>query len=227
MALQNAAGKFVAPTKESLDAAVQQMTKLPDGTLFPNPKATGDGTYVMPLVLYAVIPQDASAPRRGNVVKFLDYALGEGQAKLPAGAYPLPADLLSAAKKELHPAASPTPTPKPSNSSNNSSSNPNSTAPTASPTPSPGAGAALAGSKPVSAASTRNAANAVNGIPLFGSLAAAAGWLAPIGLALLVALSSGAAYVSSGRPLPGPIQSVLDAITRKVGTIRRDIPGLR
>ncbi|WP_163569324.1 hypothetical protein [Fodinicola feengrottensis] len=145
MALQNAAGKFVPPTKESLEAAVPQMTKLPDGTLFPNPKATGDGTYVMPLVLYAVIPADDSAPRRANVVKFLDYALGDGQTKLPVGAYPLPTDVLAAAKKALHSAVSPSPTPKPSNPSNNSSSTPNSTSPTASPTPSPGAGAALAG----------------------------------------------------------------------------------
>ncbi|GAA1697816.1 hypothetical protein GCM10009765_54060 [Fodinicola feengrottensis] len=227
MALQNAAGKFVPPTKESLEAAVPQMTKLPDGTLFPNPKATGDGTYVMPLVLYAVIPADDSAPRRANVVKFLDYALGDGQTKLPVGAYPLPTDVLAAAKKALHSAVSPSPTPKPSNPSNNSSSTPNSTSPTASPTPSPGAGAALAGSKPVSAASARNAANVVTGIPLFGSLAAAAGWLAPIGLALLVVLSSSAPYISSGRPLPGPLRTVLDAMAEKVGAVRRRVPGLR
>lgn len=225
MEVQNASGRFVGPTKESIAAAVSQMTKLPDGTLFPNPKATGDGVYVLPLVMYAVIPEDASAPHRENVVKFLDYALGDGQAKLPAGTYPLPADMVAAAKKALHPAAPP---PKNNQNNNNSKSNNNSNNTSSNTTtpPNTGGGAALAGSRPTTATGAKNAANTVNNldIPLFPGLSAASGWLAPIGLALLVALSASVAYVSSGRPLPGPVQAALEFATARLRAATRRLP---
>jgi nicotinamide mononucleotide (NMN) deamidase PncC len=222
VALQNAAGKFVAPTKDSVYAALPAMKRQPDGTLFPNPQATGNNAYPMPLVLYAVIPADTSSAHRDSVVKFLDYALGGGQSKLPAGTYPLTVDMLTAAKSALHPPAAP-----PKNNSNqppNNSTSPNTTTPSAS--PSPGAGAALAGSRPVSAAGARNAANTVNnvGIPLFPGLSAVAGWLAPLGLVLLIALSSSVAYISSGRPLPGPVQAALTLVTRRLRAVREHLP---
>lgn len=107
--IENANGVFVAPTPESMAAAIPTMTKTDDGRLMPNYSATPsiDGVQPYPLtfVEYAIAPTqklaDAKCVERSNsqviMKSWLDYVVGDGQAKLPAGYFPLDADLKSVA----------------------------------------------------------------------------------------------------------------------------------
>lgn len=246
--IQNAAGKFVAPTAQSLAAAVAGMTKNPDGTLSANPANADPAAYPLPLVQYALSPgaRFADAARRDRLVTFLRYAIGPGQQGLPAGIYPLPAALQAQAVTSLTrigataPVRIPPRTPSPvvttppqlppatvgtppgvadgtgggTGNAGGAAAGPGSGASTRSPA-SPAAPAAqapqgLRASRPSSARAVTDAVT----IPVFPGLRSTAlGRAGPVlGLVLLVALLSLAAYVSSGR-----------SVGALAGTVRRRI----
>lgn len=101
--IQNAAGKFVAPTEASLAAAVKGMTRNPDGTLAPNLKNPDPAAYPLPVVQYAISPAATMADtgRRDRLVSFLRYAVGAGQQAMTGGNFPLPANLKAEAVTSL------------------------------------------------------------------------------------------------------------------------------
>ncbi len=112
--IQNARGDLVAPTPETLTAAVATMKLDDKGILVGDPTATAAPGAVQPypltMVEYAIVPaeplvDEASCTARAGsqtVLKgWLDYVLGEGQAALPAGMVALPASLKASAQTAL------------------------------------------------------------------------------------------------------------------------------
>lgn len=101
--IRNGAGKFVAPTAESVTAAVAGMTRNADGTLTANAGDADPDAYPLPLVQYALTPGSrfADTARRDRLVTFLRYAIGPGQRGLPTGTYPLTAALKAQAEASL------------------------------------------------------------------------------------------------------------------------------
>lgn len=100
-ALRNGAGRFVAPTTDSLLAGVKAMTPSPvSGVLSANPTSPDPAAYPLTALSYAV-----SAPARldrsagADYAALLRYAAGPGQqpgiepGHLPPGMAPLPAEL--------------------------------------------------------------------------------------------------------------------------------------
>jgi len=97
--VQNADLQFVAPTTESMQAAVSGMQTVQDGMKVPDPNQTTG--YPLTYVVYALVPAQPLADA-GNVcratsqallTKWLDYLTGAGQSNLPAGMAPLTPDL--------------------------------------------------------------------------------------------------------------------------------------
>lgn len=105
VALQNAAGEFVAPTAESLRAALPDMAPQADGTMLPDPTTDTPGAYPLTFVEHAVVPAepllDADCEPRTDaqelLADWLTYITGPGQAVLPAGMVGLTPELLEAA----------------------------------------------------------------------------------------------------------------------------------
>jgi len=101
--LLNAAGKFVAPTTDSLLAGLAAMTPSPvPGVLAPNPQANDPAAYPLTALSYAVVaPSTLDTAARTDYATFLRYAGGPGQQQglkpglLPPGMVPLP-DALTA-----------------------------------------------------------------------------------------------------------------------------------
>lgn len=99
VALENVAGQFVAPTPETMTAAVPSMPTASDGMRVPNPSST-EG-YPLTHVVYAMVPAqpltDASGACRTDsqalLTKWLSYVTEEGQTGLPAGMAPLTPEL--------------------------------------------------------------------------------------------------------------------------------------
>jgi hypothetical protein len=102
--IENANGDFVAPTSESMNAAVPLMEKTADGRLLPVPGMTSTSAiqpYPMTFVVYAIAPKaalvDSSCVARTTSQKlladWLTYLTTEGQGSLGQGLEPLPADL--------------------------------------------------------------------------------------------------------------------------------------
>lgn len=127
VSIENASGAFVAPTAETMAAAVTTMKPAADGQLVPRPTATGaspaatDGMlvpspgavggagevqpYPLTFVEYALAPAtplvDATCtPRAGSqalLTTWLSYITGPGQKILPKGFEPLPPALATEA----------------------------------------------------------------------------------------------------------------------------------
>jgi len=139
-ALQNAAGKYVEPTMNSMAAAVKDMTVNPDGiTRSMNLTKKDAAAYPLTMVIYAVVPTGGlSAAKAAKIAQFLDFVANQGQhtgtapGDLAPGFLPLPNALrqqtLAAAYKVLHQTGNPKPTAAPSKSP--------SASPSASPAPS-------------------------------------------------------------------------------------------
>lgn len=125
IALKNAAGKYVAPTAESMAAAVSAMPPDPRGVLVPNITATNPDAYPLTIVTYAAtVPGKLTAEQRADYSKLLTYVATDGQVQgtaagqLPEGYVPLTATLRAqtvqaAAKIQNYVAPTPTPTPTP------------------------------------------------------------------------------------------------------------------
>jgi hypothetical protein len=122
-AIENAAGEFVAPTPESLAAAVPTLEVHEDGTRTPVPGATaasGVQPYPLTYVEQAIAPAEelwtADCVRREGSQALLEGWLGHltsdaGQAQLAPGFVPLTADLRQEAAAMLgEVGASPSPT---------------------------------------------------------------------------------------------------------------------
>ena len=99
--LRNTAGEFVAPTDESLLAAVAHMAIEDDGVVGPlDLTATDPAIYPLTMVTTAMFPSAATGEQATAIGNFLDYAAGDGQisgsgqGELPAGYVSLPADLV-------------------------------------------------------------------------------------------------------------------------------------
>jgi PBP superfamily domain len=154
-ALENAAGKYVLPTDQSMTAAVNDMTLGKNGVLTPNFTKEDPAAYPLTMVIYAVVPTGGiSKAKASKIAQFLDFVAGQGQqvgnqpGELAPGYLPLPQSLreqtLKAANEVLHqtgdtkkPAASPSKSPSPSPSASASKSPSPSPSPSASRTPTP------------------------------------------------------------------------------------------
>jgi hypothetical protein len=99
--IENANGDFVAPTPESMSAALPLMERTTDGRLMPVPAMTassGEQPYPMTFVVYAIAPKAAlvdmaCVPRATSqklLADWLTYLTTEGQASLGQGLEPLP-----------------------------------------------------------------------------------------------------------------------------------------
>jgi phosphate ABC transporter phosphate-binding protein len=100
--LQNAAGKYPAPTPDSIKAAADAVTQAqPDGSIpLVNPPASAAGAYPMSTYTYAIVPK--SSPKAAAVKAFLTYAIGDGQAFGPDLGFPaLPSAVVSSDKTEI------------------------------------------------------------------------------------------------------------------------------
>ncbi|MEZ0074718.1 hypothetical protein [Planotetraspora sp. GP83] len=140
-ALKNAAGKYVAPTKDSILAAFSTMKKNTDGiytAVFDDKDQAG--AYPLPMVHYIAVPKpDATGKnplpleKRKALSLFIKYAVSDAaQARIEQlGGAPLPkalrdqsnqvADMLLA--PDPTPSSSPSPTPSTSQTSNNGNGN--------------------------------------------------------------------------------------------------------
>lgn len=154
--LQNAAGKFVQPTDQSMLAAVKDMTPGPGGTLSMNFATKDPAAYPLTMVIYAVVPTGGiSKAKASAIARFLDYVANQGQqpgsdpGNLAPGYAPLPQSLrqqtLTAAYDVLHQtgdstkkasSSTPTPTTSPTTSPSPSASPSKSPSPSATPKPS-------------------------------------------------------------------------------------------
>ena len=101
--LQNAAGQYVTPSEQSVDAALADATvNTSDGVLTNNYTDSGDaGAYPTPVVIYAVVPTDLPAATAGAVGTELRSMLaataGADAAEVPPGLLPLPSKLATVA----------------------------------------------------------------------------------------------------------------------------------
>jgi hypothetical protein len=122
VSLETTPGTFVAPSTESLQAAVAGMEKLPDGTRAPTP--ANKAGYPLTYVLYALAPATPLAdadnvcrPQSQELLKtWLTYLVGDGQKVLPPGFAPLTDELKAEAADRIAkvgatPAATPCTTP--------------------------------------------------------------------------------------------------------------------
>ncbi len=107
-ALQNAAGTFVAPDAQSLDAAVSDATHNPDGSLTFHNLASDPAAYPMPSIIYAAIPKNLTpGPATDAMGIVLDAILSmtgagaPGNSSLPQGFVPLPQSLTTQAQNDL------------------------------------------------------------------------------------------------------------------------------
>lgn len=108
-ALQNASNAFVGPTPASIDAAVADATSNPDGTITPKYVDTGSAnsaaSYVLPAVIYAVVPQGASTSdlqsSQSLLNNILDVTGGKDVSSLPSGFVPLTSGLYQQAQNQV------------------------------------------------------------------------------------------------------------------------------
>ena len=248
--LQNASGAFVAPTPDSVAAAVAGMTKDATGLLVADPSVKDAKAYPLPLVEYAVSPLQAEpGARLGPLKAFLTYATTTGQAQLtPAqGVFPLPAALAQTAAGSIATIGSVTPAPAGQSSGTGGSSGlPPSTLPALPALPalpvlslSSGAGGGLLGTAPLagglgtaptavtspapSGAAATPSAPATVAVPAFeaASTSPLSSALPLLGVLALALLLGGATYTSSGRPLPGALTRLGRPLGRLVGRLSR------
>ncbi|CAB4322397.1 MAG: hypothetical protein F2520_00645 [Actinobacteria bacterium] len=119
--IENDNGVFVAPTPESMNAAVATMKPTDDGRLMPDPAASVDKDAVQPYPLtfvdYAIAPTSklVDSTCKGRTASqallgtWLNYAVSEGQSKLPVGYAPLTDDLRATASEAIAKIGSETP----------------------------------------------------------------------------------------------------------------------
>jgi phosphate transport system substrate-binding protein len=100
--LQNAAGKYVVPSVDSIKAAAAAVTTAqPDGSIpLVNPPASAADAYPMSTYTYAIVPKTSS--KAAALKAFLTYAITDGQTFGPdLGFPPLPAAVVASDKTEI------------------------------------------------------------------------------------------------------------------------------
>jgi hypothetical protein len=105
--LQDAAGAFVGPSEQSIDAALSDATTASDGVLQYNYDDTTDSSaYPMPQVTYALVSTAAQTPAASQaegdlLTNLVCYSHSGGTVPLPPGYVPLPDTLFSNAIKQI------------------------------------------------------------------------------------------------------------------------------
>jgi phosphate transport system substrate-binding protein len=100
--VQNAAGKYVVPSVDSIKAAAAAVTtSQPDGSIpIVNPPASAAGAYPLSTYTYAIVPK--SSPKAAALKAFLTYAVTDGQTFGPDLGFPaLPAAVVASDKTEI------------------------------------------------------------------------------------------------------------------------------
>jgi sortase A len=117
VSIQTASGAYVAPTEDSMLAALSTMQPDENGMLQPDPNAggavsaqAGAEPYPLTFVEYAMTPKEplvdtTTCTLRSSsqtlLTNWLTYVLGDGQTHLPAGLVPLPADLQAQGQQSM------------------------------------------------------------------------------------------------------------------------------
>jgi phosphate transport system substrate-binding protein len=100
--IQNAAGKYPAPSTDSIKAAADAVTdSQPDGSIpLVSPPASAADAYPLSTYTYAIVPK--SSPKAAALKAFLTYAITDGQAFGPDLGFPgLPSAIVSSDKTEI------------------------------------------------------------------------------------------------------------------------------
>jgi phosphate transport system substrate-binding protein len=101
--VQNAAGKFVAPSISSISAAAKTLKSVPANNKISitDPPASATGAYPISTFTYVLVPE--KSPKASGLKKFITWAVGPtGQSFAPKLEFaPLPAKVVSAAKSTL------------------------------------------------------------------------------------------------------------------------------
>jgi phosphate transport system substrate-binding protein len=103
--VQNAAGKFVTASPDSVSAAAAGVAdKIPDDFRISIVNAPGDGAYPISSFTYLLVYQDATDAAKGKALaQFLWWALHDGQKLGPALDYaPLPDAIVKKEEAKLH-----------------------------------------------------------------------------------------------------------------------------
>ena len=223
--IENANGDFVAPTAETMSAAIPTMTTTADGRLVPDPDATAAHDAVQPYPLtfvdYAIAPTSklvtsacvGRTASQGLMNTWLTYATTDGQSKLPSGYVALTDDLRAKATDAIAKVGSVTPDcyvdgpPVTSQGPGGTDGAGGSGSGTGSNYRSTSAGSTANGTTPAAtdgSASTAGDAQLVAAeIPVFGSRSSASAVTAFLGLLIVFMLLSGMALMTTGR-LPSP-----------------------
>jgi hypothetical protein len=108
--LQNGAGQFVLPSQASVDAALNDASTNPDGTINPSFTNTSDASaYPLPMVTYALVSTSPQPPGQGSELRGLltnlvnySHTSGAGTTNpLPPGYYPLPDNMYQQALADI------------------------------------------------------------------------------------------------------------------------------
>jgi phosphate transport system substrate-binding protein len=100
--VQNAAGKYPAPSPDTIKAAADAVTQAEaDGSIpLVNPPASAADAYPLSTYTYAIVPK--SSPKAATLKAFLTYAITDGQAFGPDLGFPgLPSAVVSSDKTEI------------------------------------------------------------------------------------------------------------------------------
>ncbi|HEY1917917.1 MAG TPA: hypothetical protein VGH27_20285 [Streptosporangiaceae bacterium] len=144
-ALENAKGDYVAPTEQSMLAAVSDMTTNPDGiTQEDNEAASNPDAYPWTMVVYAMVPTGGiSHTKAAAIARWLDYVAGPGETsgttpgQLPAGYVPLTAKMKAQTLKAAYDVLHQTGAKPPGGDKGNGSGGGGSTTPSSTPSSSP------------------------------------------------------------------------------------------
>jgi hypothetical protein len=247
--IENGAGQFVAPTAQSMAAAVGSMKPLADGSLVPDPAANVKDAYPLTFLEYAYAPaetklnsscQPVDADKLSLIKNVLTYTTGDGQRHLGEGLQTLPASMQDAATTAIGKIGAERKScgkdnggggggGNPGSGSDNNGSSDNSGSSDSDNSDNGDSSPGAAGNhptRPVTTAGQQSALQAAQEtrIPLFAGMAALVLLIPLSALALTNALTSGTAFGSSGRPLPPPLDRVAHALTVWTRRLIRKLP---
>lgn len=100
--IQNKAGQFVAPTVKAVsEAAAAAVKAMPEDMRISITNADGKTAYPISAFTYLLVYQTMEKTKGGEIVRFIDWAMGTGQGMAPALSYaPLPKPLLAKVKEK-------------------------------------------------------------------------------------------------------------------------------
>ncbi|RZQ59684.1 hypothetical protein [Amycolatopsis suaedae] len=244
VALPNSAGKFVAPTPQSLQAAAAHLRPAEDGTLLLGDTGADQAAYPLTFAEHAVAPGNAlvgadCTPRKDaqdTLRGVLTTAVGGGQKVLGPGMVPLTPDLVTTARERIAKVgAGPAGEACAENKDIQQNPPPPAGGPQgggtgALPPGGPAGGLPAAGPGPDAGALTQapspatvEAAKLLAGntrIPLFPGAGVLAILLPLVALGLLVVLPSSTAYLAAGRPVPAWLARAAGWVGQRIARLR-------